>query len=78
MVRHFKGSAGISIATLLLPDQFPGECKRGERGRKGRIRSSQRTRGESADTVKRELVPVNTLFISPVRSGVQGALRGGV
>lgn len=39
MVRHFKGSAGISIATLLLPDQFPGEWK-GRGG--GRIRSSQR------------------------------------
>lgn len=41
MVRYFKGSAGISISTLLLPDQFPRERGRG-RKKGGKIRGSLR------------------------------------
>ena len=72
MARYFKGSAGISITTLPLPDRPSGE--RGVRGEKKertkKIRGSQRqeervqTRRERER--ERELVLVSTLFISPV------------
>lgn len=42
MVRYFKGSAGISITTLLLPDQSLGEGGCGGQGERENIRGSQR------------------------------------
>lgn len=63
MVGYFKGSAGITITTLLLPDQSPGE-REGEKGKKVDVKDKKRECRHS----KRELVLVSTLFVSHVRS----------
>lgn len=47
MARYFRGSAGICITTLLLPDQPPGESKRERR----KLSEQSETRRESTDTV---------------------------
>ena len=75
MARYFKGSAGISITTLPLPDRPSGERgvrggkkKKGREGKKKKIRGSQRQE-ERVQTQRerwRELVLVSTLFISLV------------
>lgn len=55
MAGYFKGSAGRSIPTLLLPDLIP------ERRKKDKKRECR--------LGKRELFLVSALFISHVRSG---------